>query len=96
MRSVPAVLRGGVPIRVSMQEILNGVEAHSEVRAERGWKLFMLLPRMLLFRPAGAAWFPAEVGRSHQTIQEGEWISLLNDNANCAAQAKVAYDRSRP
>ena len=31
---------------------MNGVEAHSEVRAERGWKLFMLLPRMLLFRPA--------------------------------------------
>ena len=29
-----------------MQEILSG-EAHGEVRAERGWKLFVLLPRML-------------------------------------------------
>ena len=41
MRSVPVVLRGAfrAAIRVSMQEILNGVEAHSEVRAERGWKV---------------------------------------------------------
>ena len=48
------VLRGAfrAAIKVSMQEILNGVEAHSEVRAERGWKLLVLLPRMLLFRPA--------------------------------------------
>ena len=63
MRSVPVVLRGAfrAAIRVSMQEILNGVEAHSEVRAERGWKLLMLLPKLLLFRPAWAAWFP---GRS--------------------------------
>ena len=61
MRSVPVVLSGAfrAAIRVSMQEILNGVEAHSDVRAERGWKLFMLLPRMLLFRPARVVWFTA-------------------------------------
>ena len=61
MRSVPVVLRGAfrAAIRVSMQEILNGVEAHSEVRAERGWKLLMLLPSF--FGQPGAAWFP---GRS--------------------------------
>ena len=38
-------------IRVSMQAIISGVEAQSEVQTERGWKLFLLLPRMLLFRP---------------------------------------------
>ena len=74
-----------------MQEILNGVEAHSEVRAERGWKLFMLLPRMLLFRPARGGVVPRKKleGRIRQ-FQEGDWISLLNNSANCAAQAKVA------
>ena len=41
-----------------MQEILSGVEARSEVRAERRRKLFMLLPRMLLFWP-GAVFSPA-------------------------------------
>ena len=93
MRSVPAVLRGAfrASIRVSMQEILNGVEAHSEVRAERGWKLFLLLPRMLLFRPARGGVVPRKKleGRIRQ-FQEGDWISLLNNSANCAAQAKVA------
>ena len=74
MRSVPVVLRGAfrAAIRVSMQEILNGVEAHSEVRAERGWKLLMLLPRMLLFRPARGGVVPRKKleGRIRQ-FQEG-------------------------
>ena len=33
-------------------------------------------------------------GRIRQ-FQEGDWISLLNDSANCAAQAKVASVRAR-
>ena len=98
MRSVPVVLSGAfrAAIRVSMQEILNGVEAHSDVRAERGWKLFMLLPRMLLFRPArgGVVHRKKLEGRIRQ-FQEGDWIALLNDSANCAAQAKVASVRAR-
>ena len=95
MRSVPVLLREAfrAAIRVSMQEILNGVEAHSEVRAERDWKLFMLLPWMLLFRPARAAWFPAKKleGRVRQ-FQEGDWITILSDSAT---QAKVASVRAR-
>ena len=79
-----------------MQEILNGVEAHSEVRAERCWKLLMLLPRLLFFRPARGGVVPRKKleGRIRQ-FQEGDWISLLNDSANCAAQAKVASVRAR-
>ena len=58
MRSVPFVLRGAyrMAIRVSMQAIISGVEAQSEVQTERGGKLFLLLPRMLLFRPGRAVW----------------------------------------
>ena len=33
-------------------------------------------------------------GRFRQ-FHEGDWISLLNDSANCAAQAKVAFVRAR-
>ena len=39
-----------------MQEILNGVQRSG---GERGWKLFMLLPRMLLFRSARGGVVPA-------------------------------------
>ena len=53
MQSVPWVIRGAfrTTVKVAMQEILAGTEANSEVRAARGWKLLLLLPRMILFRP---------------------------------------------
>ena len=53
MRSVPHVLRGRFrsAFRVAFQEILAGVEANSEGRTVRGWKLLLVLPRMLLYRP---------------------------------------------
>ena len=53
MQSVPWVIRGAfrAAVKVAMQEILAGTEANSEVRAARGWKLLLLLPRMILFRP---------------------------------------------
>ena len=38
-------------LRVAYQEILDGIEANSEVKTVRGWKLFLVLPRMMLFRP---------------------------------------------
>ena len=62
MRSVPVVLRGAfrAAIRVSMQEILNGVEAHSEVRAERAGSGSCCCPGCFCFGQPGAAWFPAE------------------------------------
>ena len=38
-------------LRVALSEILEGSAAGDELREERGWKLFFLLPRMLLSRP---------------------------------------------
>ena len=38
-------------LRVACQEILDGMEANCEVRTVRGWKLLLVLPRMMLFRP---------------------------------------------
>ena len=37
-------------LRVACQEILDGMEANCEVRTVRGWKLLLVLPRMMLFR----------------------------------------------
>ena len=38
-------------LRVVCQEIFEGMEVNSEVRVVRGWKLFLALLRMMLFRP---------------------------------------------
>ena len=58
-RRLPRVLH--MALRVACQEILDGMEATSEVRTVPGWKLFMVLPRMLLFRPPRGG----VVSRSH-------------------------------
>ena len=38
-------------LRVAFQEIVRGAERRDERVQCRSWKLFLLLPRMLLFRP---------------------------------------------
>ena len=56
MWSVPFVMRGAFRsgLRIALQEIIDGIEAQCEVRTVRGWKLLLLLPRMLLYR--GSSW----------------------------------------
>ena len=60
MKSVPHFLRG--PFRNALKLVLEeaswGNCRNDEVRQERGWKLFMLLPRMLLHRPPGGGVIP--------------------------------------
>ena len=41
-----------IAMRTALEEICAGERTHEEARAERGWKLFIRLPRMLLHRPA--------------------------------------------
>ena len=62
MRSVPYPRKGAVrsAMGVALQEIVNCVEAQSDVRMIRGWKMFLLLLRMLLFRPPGVGRCPAK------------------------------------
>ena len=53
MQSVPWVIRGAfrAAVKVAMEEIQAGTEANRELRATRGWKLLLLLPKTILFRP---------------------------------------------
>ena len=52
MRSVPRLLQG--PFRNAMKMVLEEIMASVEdVRVTRGWKVFLMLPRMLLHRPPG-------------------------------------------
>ena len=49
-----------------------------ELRIARGWKLFMLLPRLLLFRPRKGGKVPKKaLEERFQLFQEGRWLELL-------------------
>ena len=52
MHSVPFFLRGAFKgaLKVFFQAIIRGCEKHSDLRISRGWKLFMLFTRLMLFR----------------------------------------------
>ena len=87
MRSVPHVLKGAfrMAMRVACQEILEGMEANSEVRVVRGWKLFLVLPRMMLFRPSRGGTVSRKTLESRvRQFQEGDWMSLVRESVSCA------------
>ena len=60
MRSVPVVMSGSfkAAMRLAIDEVADGVAVHDEAKQERGWKLFLLLPRMLLQRPSRGGLVP--------------------------------------
>ena len=60
MKSVPHVVRGPFwnALKLALEEATWGNHQDDEVRQEMGWKLFMLLPRMLFHRPPGGGLIP--------------------------------------
>ena len=54
MGSPPGFMRGAhrAAMRFALEEVESGVDANNEQRICQGWKLFLLLPRMLLHKPA--------------------------------------------
>ena len=53
MRSAPSFFRGALrtTMRVALTEFVKGTDEQSNVRMMRGWKLFLLFPRLLLLKP---------------------------------------------
>ena len=86
MRSVPHVLKGAfrMALRVACQEIQEELEANTEVRVVRGWKLFLVLPRMMLFRPSRGGVSRKKLESRVRQFQEGDWMSLLRESVSCA------------
>ena len=87
MQTVPWVLRGAFrsAIQDALQEIVTGYAANDEVKATRGWKLLLLLPRMILFRPSRGGAVPRRKLEARITaFQQGAWLELLAEGACCA------------
>ena len=53
IKNVPSLMREVLrtAMKLSLKEISKGLALRDESTVVRGWKLFMLLPRLLLFRP---------------------------------------------
>ena len=94
MKSVPHFLR--VPYRSAMRLAMEEATQSNPVRSERGWRLFLLLPRLLLFRPPrGGNIHKNKLGERFQAFAEGQWSHLLSQSRQCAEDASVAMHRKR-
>ena len=92
LRSVPHFLRG--PFRIALRTALAEAIATEHVRRTRGWKLFLLLPRMLLSRPPRGGHVSKEKLRKRfELFSAGRWEELLADSVRAAQVASNAMHR---
>ena len=98
MRSAPHFLRGALraSFRVALNEIVRGCEASDRTRQIRGWKLFMLLPKMLFHRPPRGGLVPrGRLEDRFRRFAEGQWVDLVNESMMDADKATVTTNRRR-
>ena len=96
MKSVPRFLRGPfrTALRIALTEVSEGIDRGDVTRQERGWKLLLLFPRMLLHRPPRGGLISKEkLGKRLDMFARGEWIELLTASALCYEEASVASRR---
>ena len=68
--------------------------SRNEVDQERGWKLFFMLPRMLLHRnPGGGSISRAKLLARFEAFSRGEWIQLVAASEMCDEKAARARRR---
>ena len=94
MESVPHFLRG--PYRSAMKLAMEEATQLNPIRQERGWRLFLLLPRLLLYRPPrGGNIHKSKLAERFQAFAEGQWSSLLRQSRQYAEEASKAQHRKR-
>ena len=96
VKSVPRALRGNyrIAMRTALEEICAGHRSRETVREERGWKLFLLLPKMLLHRPArGDPISRSKLVSRFESIVRGDWGALISASRVSNIQAVTARQR---
>ena len=99
IRSVPVVIKGAytAAMRMSMEEMLRSKRVHDVESEQRAWKLFLLLPRMLLYRPTRGG----KVSKGHlmerlELITNGQWDQLIaRSNQISQEVASISVRRRR-
>ena len=98
MRTVPHFMKGAfrLGLRVALEEVLVGHSQRCDVRMTRGWKLFMLLPRMILHRPPRGGQMPRKkLEERVQLFQSGQWLQLLEASVSNDMQGHQVSSRRR-
>ena len=98
MESVPGFMKGAFrgAMKISLEEIKKGQLASNVETTTRGWKLFMLLPRMLLCRPPRGGLIPRKrLEERLAAFNVGDWVNLIEFSLECGMQGAVAQSRKR-
>ena len=93
MKAVPKFLWGSfhIAFKLALEEVAAGSAANDRLRQERGWKLFLVLPHMLLHRfPRGKEKLLARF----EKFAAGQWTDLLRASDLCSEQAAREDGRS--
>ena len=98
MKSIPKFMRGAYrgAMKLSLQEIQRGSVVNNSTVETRGWKLFFLLPRLLLFKPPRGGLVPR--GRLQERMSKfasGEWELLLRVSLESSLQGINVSCKSR-
>ena len=93
MQNILFFLRGP-PFRNAMLMALEEICARDEVSRTRGWKLFLLLPRLLLHKTS-SRWVHSQtqIGGKIRSIFPGQWATLLRESVEGAEMAATARSR---
>ena len=77
-----------------MRVVLEEIESADDIQRERGWKLFLLLPRLLLHpSPRGGTIPRSKLLKRIDFFNPGEKVSLLEASRVCCDEAAVARRR---
>ena len=72
------------------------MEANNEIRTLGGWKLLLVLPRMLFYRPRRRSTIPRKkLEDKFKQFQESDWLSLLNQSSTSSQQGQIGAVRRR-
>ena len=83
-------------MQVALDEITEGRHRRNVVQEERGWKLFFLIPMLLLFRLARGGVVPRNNLEDRLSrFASGEWLSLLAESSKLSEAAQDASVRKR-
>ena len=94
----PPFLKGAYrsAIRLALGELDSTRDSNDPTRSIRAWKLFLLLPRLLLFRPPRGGLVPkGRLRERFERFARGEWESLLTESQEHASRGSQASRRRR-
>ena len=98
LRTMPKFVQGSFrsALRVAFEEEAPGSASGDELRRTRAWKLFLLLPRLLLHKPPrGGLVLRKKLEECFAAFAVGRWAELLRASREADVQASAQKVRRR-